>query len=91
MDTDVIGAFIFGTTNKALVHELERYKPQMTPELLDLVTSHASGEEAIHAIFCKYEGKAQAEPMDEPKDRTRRVKGKKGRRLTSSTTSASTR
>jgi hypothetical protein len=36
----------------------------MTRELLDLTTSHASGEEAVYAIFCKYKGKAQAKPMD---------------------------
>jgi hypothetical protein len=52
MDADVIGAFISGTTNKALVHELGHYKPRMTRELLDLATSHASSDEAIHAIFC---------------------------------------
>ena len=75
MDVDVI--FISGTTNKALIHELGRYKPRMMQELLDLMTSHTSSEEAIHAIFCKYKGKAQAEPADEAKDRNRRAKGKK--------------
>jgi hypothetical protein len=34
-------------TNEALVHELERSKPRMTWELLDLDTSHAFGEEAV--------------------------------------------
>jgi hypothetical protein len=65
----MIGAFIFGTTNEAFIHELRHYKPRLMRELLDLVTSHASGEEAIHAIFCKYKGKAQAEPADEAKYR----------------------
>ena len=77
MDADVIGAFIFGTTDDALIHELGRCKPRMTRELLDLATSHASGEEAVCAIFYKHKGKAQAEPIDEAKDRNRRVKGKK--------------
>jgi hypothetical protein len=45
--------------------------------LLDLATSHASGEEAVHAIFCKHKGKAQAEPIDEAKDHNQRIKGKK--------------
>ena len=49
----------------------------MTWELLDLVTCQASGEEVIHAIFCKHKGKAQAKPTDEAKDRNRRIKGKK--------------
>jgi hypothetical protein len=69
MDADVIEAFISSTTNEALIHELRYYKPRMTQELLDLATSHASGEEAIRAIFWKYKGKAQAEPTDEAKDR----------------------
>jgi hypothetical protein len=45
--------------------------------LLDLATSHAFGEEAVHAIFCKCKGKAQAKPMDEAKDHSQWVKGKK--------------
>jgi hypothetical protein len=62
MDADVIEAFISDTTNEALVHELRHSKPQMPRELLNLTTSHASGEEAVRAIFCKYKGKAQAKP-----------------------------
>jgi len=58
MDADMIGVFISGTTNKALVHELGRSKPWMTQELLDIVTSHASAEETVWASFCKYKGKA---------------------------------
>jgi hypothetical protein len=42
VDADVIGTFISGTTNEALVHELGRNKPQTMRELLDLATSHAS-------------------------------------------------
>jgi len=42
----------------------------MTWELLNLARSHTSGEEAVHAIFYKYKGKAQAEPTDEAKDRS---------------------
>jgi hypothetical protein len=40
----------------------------MTWELLDLATSHTFSEEAVHAIFCKCKGKAQAKPVDEAKD-----------------------
>ena len=47
MDADVIRAFISGTTNEALIHELGCNKLRMTRELLDLTTSHASSEEAI--------------------------------------------
>jgi len=60
-----------------IIHELRCSKPQMSRELLDLATSHASGEEAVRAIFFKYKCKAQAKPMDEAKDRNQRWKGKK--------------
>ena len=65
----MIKAFISSTTNEALAHELRHSKPRMTRELLDLATSHASGEEAVWAIFYKYKGKAQAKPMDKARDR----------------------
>jgi hypothetical protein len=77
MDVDVIRAFISDTTNEALVHELRHCKPRTTRELLDLATSHASSEEAVHAIFCKHKGKTQTEPIDEAKDHNQRIKGKK--------------
>ena len=70
MDADMIIAFISGTTNEALIHELGRCKPWTTRELLYLATSHASSKEAARAIFWKHKGKAQAEPADEAKDRT---------------------
>lgn len=49
IDADVIGAFIFGTTNEAVVLELGHYKLRTMREMLDLATSHAFGEEAVHA------------------------------------------
>ena len=49
----------------------------MTWELLDLMTRHASSEEAVRAIFYKYKGKAQAEPMDKAKDHNQQGKCKK--------------
>jgi hypothetical protein len=42
VDADVIGAFISGTANEALLHELGHNKPRITRELLDLAMSHAS-------------------------------------------------
>jgi hypothetical protein len=50
-DTDVIGAFLSGTTCESLVHKLGHKSPQTMKELLDIATSHASGEEAVGAIF----------------------------------------
>ena len=67
VDADVIRAFISSTTNEALIHELGRCKPRTMQVLLDLMTSHSFGEEAVRAIFYKYKGKAQAEPVHEAK------------------------
>ncbi|XP_066373176.1 uncharacterized protein [Miscanthus floridulus] len=58
-DTDVIGAFLSGTTCESLVHKLGRKGPRTTKELLDIATGHASGEEAVGAIFDRSKGKAK--------------------------------
>ena len=47
------------TTCKSLVHKLGRKGLQTTKELLDIVTCHASGEEAVRAIFDRLKGKAK--------------------------------
>ena len=48
-----------GTTCESLVHKLGRKGPRTTKELPDIATSHASGEEAVGAIFNRLEGKAR--------------------------------
>ena len=64
-DSDVIAAFIQGTTSRALVHKLGRKSPRTTKELLDIATSHASGEEAVGAIFTKpSEGKGKEKRVE---------------------------
>jgi hypothetical protein len=50
-DADVIGAFLSGTMCVSLVHKLGRKGPRTIKELLDIATNHASGEEAVGAIF----------------------------------------
>ena len=55
----MIGAFLSGTTYESLVHKLGRRGPWTTKELLDIATSHASGEEAVGAIYDCLEGKAR--------------------------------
>ena len=60
-DADVIGAFLFGTTCESLVHKLGLKGPRTTKELLDIATSHASGEEAVGVIFDYPKGKAKRE------------------------------
>jgi len=46
-------------TCESLVHKLGCKGPRTTKELLDITTSHASGEEAVGAIFDRLEGKAR--------------------------------
>ena len=62
----MIGAFLSGTTCESLVHKLGRRSLRTTKELLDIATSHASGEEAVGVIFDHLDGKAeQDEDADE--------------------------
>ena len=58
-DADVIGAFLSGTTCESLVHKLGHKGPQTTKELIDIATSHASGEEVVRVIFDRLKVKAK--------------------------------
>jgi hypothetical protein len=51
----VIGALLSGTTCESLGHK----HPWTTKEFLEITTSHASGEEAIGAIFDRARAKAK--------------------------------
>jgi hypothetical protein len=71
----MIGAFLSGTTYESVVHKLGRKCPRTTKDLLDIATSHTSGEEAVRAIFDHARGKAKRdrrrpsgamEPKDDP-------------------------
>lgn len=65
-DGDVVTAFLSGMTCETLVHKLGRKRPKTTKELLDITTNHASGEEAIGAIFQSAPGKAKrSDDVDE--------------------------
>jgi hypothetical protein len=50
-NANVINVFISGTTSKTLVHKLRCKSPRTTTELLDIATSHASGDDTVRAIF----------------------------------------
>jgi hypothetical protein len=52
-DSDVIGAFLAGTTCRDLVSILGRKTPTKASELMDIATKFASGQEAVEAIFRK--------------------------------------
>ena len=68
-------------TYESLVHKLGRKGLRTTKELLDIATSHASGEEAVGAIFVHLEGKARwDEGADEgTSNRSAKRKNKKQR------------
>jgi hypothetical protein len=55
----VIGAFLSGTTCESLVYKLGCKRPKTTKKLLNITTSHTSGEEAVGAIFDRARGKAK--------------------------------
>jgi hypothetical protein len=50
---------LFGSTYESLVHKLGCRGPRTTKELLDIATSHTSGEEVVGAIFDRTKGKAK--------------------------------
>jgi hypothetical protein len=52
-DSDVIGAFLAGTTCRDLVSKLGRKTPTRASELMDIATKFASGQEAVETIFRK--------------------------------------
>jgi hypothetical protein len=62
-DSDVIGAFLAGTTCRDLVSKLGRKTPTKASELMDIATKFASGQEAVEAIFWK-----DKQPQGEPKE-----------------------
>jgi hypothetical protein len=52
-DSDVIGAFLAGTTCRDLVSKLGRKTPTKASEMMNIATKFASGQEAVEAIFRK--------------------------------------
>jgi hypothetical protein len=52
-DSDVIGAFLAGTTCRDLVSKVGRKTSTKASELMDIATKFASGQEAVEAIFRK--------------------------------------
>jgi hypothetical protein len=82
--SEIVHAFLEGTTCQDLVRELGRSPPVDSNELFDIATSFASGEEAVGAIF---DGKKSKRMDDAPtegsksKDPQQKHKqGKKGKK-----------
>jgi hypothetical protein len=82
-ESEVVHAFLEGTTCRDLVHELGRNPPTSVNELFDIATSYASGKEAVGAIFDGKKGKrAEDAPAEgsKPKEPSKKQKqGKKGK------------
>jgi hypothetical protein len=56
IDSDVIGAFLAGTSCRDLVSKLGRKTPTKANEMMDITTKFASGQEAVEALFHKDKG-----------------------------------
>jgi hypothetical protein len=85
--SEIVHAFLEGTTYWDLVHELGRSPPVDSNELFDITTSFASGEEAVGAIFDTKKRKrvddapAEGSKSKEPQQKHKRSKkGKKPHR-----------
>jgi hypothetical protein len=85
--SEIVHAFLEGTTCRDLVRELGRSPPADSNELFNIATSFASGEEAVGAIFDGKKGKrsdnapAEGSKSREPHRKDKRgKKGKKPRR-----------
>jgi hypothetical protein len=78
-DSDVIGAFLAGTTCRDLVSKLGRKTPTRASKLMDIATKFASGQEAVEAIFRKDKQPQGRQQEDVPEASAQRSmkKGKK--------------
>jgi hypothetical protein len=82
--SEIVHAFLKGTTCRDLVRELGRSPPVDSNELFDITTSFTSGEEAVGAIFDGKKGKrvddtpAEGSKSKEPQQRHKQ--GKKGKK-----------
>jgi hypothetical protein len=82
--SEIVHAFLEGTTYRDLVRELGRSPPDDSDELFDIATSFASGEEAVGAIFDGKKGKrtddAPAEGSKSKELHQKNKRGKKGKK-----------
>jgi hypothetical protein len=79
-DSDVIGAFLAGTTCRDLVSKLGRKTPTKASELMDIATKFASGQEAVEAIFRKDKQPQGRQKEDIPEASVQRGTKKKTRK-----------
>jgi hypothetical protein len=79
-DSDVIGAFLAGTTCRDLVSKLGRKTPTKASELMDITTKFASGQEAVEAIFRKDKQPQERQQEDIPEASAQRGTKKKAKK-----------
>jgi hypothetical protein len=79
-DSNVIGAFLAGTTCRDLVSKLGRKTPTRASELMDIATKFASGLEAVEAIFRKDKQPQGRQPEDVPEASAQRDTKKKAKK-----------
>jgi hypothetical protein len=79
-DSDVIGAFLTGTTCRDLVSKLGRKTPTKASELMDIATKFASGQEAVEAIFRKDKQPQGHQQEDVPEASAQRGTKKKAKK-----------
>jgi hypothetical protein len=79
--SEIVHAFLEGTTCRDLVRELGRSPPVDSNELFDIATSFASGEETVGAIFDGKKGKrADDTPAEGGKSKELHQKNKRGKK-----------
>jgi hypothetical protein len=79
--SEIVHAFLEGTTCRDLVRELGRSPPADSNELFDIATSFASGEEAVGAIFDGKKGKGTDDtPAEGSKSKELHRKDKRGKK-----------
>jgi hypothetical protein len=79
--SEIVHAYLEGTTCRDLVRELGCSPPVDSNELFDIATSFASGDEAVGAIFDGKKGKrADDTPADGSKSKDLRQKNKRGKK-----------
>jgi hypothetical protein len=79
-DSDVIGAFLAGTTCRDLVRKLGRKTPTKASKLMDITTKFASGQEAVEAIFRKDKQPQGRQKEDTPEASVQRGSKKKAKK-----------
>jgi hypothetical protein len=82
--SEIVHAFLKGTTCWDLMRKLGRSPPVDSNELFDIATSFASGEEALGVIFDRKKGKhvdgAHAEGSKSKDPQQKHKRGKKGKK-----------